>query len=453
MRPSLRLLEDSGLRLEADKQNVPGLKPKAKRSSNLKPLPLNPYIMSNRWLIFTISSSLFFLSQFYRVSNDDIAPPLLSDLSVDTRGLGLISASFFYAFALTQIPISLLLDKVGPRKMMTALSAIGIFGAVIFSRADSMALGVTGFVLLGVGMSCNLMGTYQVLALWFSPRVFASLAGLVVALGTAGNMVATTPLVILVDRMGWRSSFLLIAVINLILVFLFFVIVRDRPPHGNSDSPAANMNIRHAFGNLRKLIRLKDFWIISFATFTRYGIFAAFQALWAGPFLMEVMGYSALATGNLILLLNVGLILGAPCWGTASDRLFNTRKWIIVGGSISILLTIIILAMIPPGTSLPVLAPLFFCFGFFNATGLLVYPHIKELVPAEMSGAAMTGINFFTMIGPAVFLQGLGILMQTLYPKASRGPEAFNAAFTVCIFSLMFVLVSYCFTKEKKPGN
>ena len=82
-----------------------------------------------------------------------------------------------------------------------------------------------------------------------------------------------------------------------------------------------------------------------------------------------------------------------------------------------------------------------------------MYTHIKELVPSEMSGAAMTGINFFTMIGPAVFLQGLGILMQTLYPKASRGPEAFNAAFTVCIFSLLFVLVSYCFTKEKQPWN
>ena len=405
--------------------------------------------MHTRWLIFFISCSLFFLSQFYRVSNAVIAPQLLEDLSVDTRGLGLVSAAFFYAFALTQIPIGLLLDKVGPRRMMTILSAVGILGALVFSQADSLTSGVGGRALLGIGMACNLMGTYKLLTLWFSPRTFATLAGIVVALGTAGNMVATTPLVILVEQFGWRSSFQIIAVINLILTLLFFLIVRDGPSQADSDSPMPGMKIENAFDNILSLFRQKDFWIISYATFARYGIFAAFQALWAGPYLMEVMGYSALTTGNLIFLLNVGMILGAPGWGAVSDRLFHTRKWIIVAGSIIIVLTISTFAMIPADTSLTVMALLFFCFGLFNATGVLMYPHIKELVPLEMSGAAMTGINFFTMIGPATFLQGLGILMQTLYPRASRGPEAFNAAFMVCIGCLLLVLILYCFTKEK----
>jgi hypothetical protein len=79
-----------------------------------------------------------------------------------------------------------------------------------------------------------------------------------------------------------------------------------------------------------------------------------------------------------------------------------------------------------------------------------MYPHIKELMPHEMSGDAMTGINFFTMIGPAVFLQGLGTLMQTIYPDASRGPDAFNAAFILCVICLSNISLLYLFTKENK---
>jgi len=408
--------------------------------------------LSRRWLIFALAASLFLLSQFYRVSNAVIAPMLISDLSLDTRAIGLMSASFFYAFALTQIPISLLLDKLGPRSMMTFLSSIGVLGAVIFSLADTLAMGVTGRVLLGIGMACNLMGSYKLLTLWFSPRAFASVAGILVAVGTLGNMVATTPLVLLVDQLGWRSSFQLIAMINLLLTISFYIIVRDRPLDRNADSTSAvtTMNIAQAFGNLRMLFKQKEYWIISFATFARYGIFAAFQALWAGPYLMEVIGLSALATGNLILLLNAGLILGSPCWGALSDRLFKTRKWVIVAGSLGIAISIILLATISAQTPFAVLALIFFCFGFFNAIGLLMYPHIKELMPSEMSGAAMTGINFFTMIGPAVFLQGLGTLMQALYPEASRGPDAFNAVFVVCLIFLLVLVVLYSLAAEKR---
>lgn len=407
---------------------------------------------SRRWLIFGIAASLFFLSQFYRVSNAVIAPLLIRDLSLDTKAIGLISASFFYAFAVTQIPISLLLDKLGPRSMMAALSLIGVIGAVIFSLADTLAVGVLGRALLGVGMACNLMGSYKLLTLWFSPRSFASLAGILVAFGTLGNMVATTPLVILVAQMGWRSGFQLIAFINFILTFLFFIIVRDQPQPGTalSESAAVKMNIGQSISNLRVLFKQKDYWIISLGTFGRYGVYAAFQALWAGPYLMEVLGLSALTTGNLILLLNVGMIIGSPICGTLSDRLFNTRKWVIVAGSIGIALTIFILAIIPADTPPAALGLLFFCFGFFNATGILMYPHIKELMPAEMSGAAMTGINFFTMIGPAIFLQGLGTLMQALYPAASRGPEAFHVVFIVCIACLVLITILYFFTNEKR---
>ena len=82
-----------------------------------------------------------------------------------------------------------------------------------------------------------------------------------------------------------------------------------------------------------------------------------------------------------------------------------------------------------------------------------MYPHIKELMPTEMAGAAMTGVNFFNMLGPAVFLQGLGMMMQALYPEASRGPAAFDAAFLVCMLSLLMAGGLYTFTKDKERNK
>jgi sugar phosphate permease len=408
-------------------------------------------MMSRRWIIFILATSHFFLSQFYRTSNAVIAPELIRDLSLDTEDLGLLSAAFFYGFALTQIPISLLLDKVGPRWMMTVLSLLGILGAVIFSMADSLGIGLVGRVLLGIGMACNLMGTFKLLTDWFEPLLFATLSGVVASIGTFGNMIAATPLVMLVEQMGWRHSFQLIAGINLILTLTFFVVVHDRPPRPSirTSSREPSISMKQAVLNLARLLGNRDYWVISVASFVRYGTFAAFQALWAGPFLIEVMGYSAISTGNLILLMTVGLLIGGPLWGALSDRVFKTRRRLIIFCLLCLALLYLILMSISPGTRPVVMMPIFFAFGLISSGGMLMYPHIKDLVPQEMAGAAMTGVNFFNMLGPAVFLQGLGILMQRLYPDASRGPAAFDAAFWVCLVMLLAVSGLYFFSKEK----
>ena len=406
--------------------------------------------MSRRWNIFAITSAHFFLSQFYRTSNAVIAPQLIQDLTLDTKALGFMSASFFYAFACTQIPLSLLLDRIGARIMMTGLSLVGILGALIFSWADSLGLGLIGRILLGIGMACNLMGTLKLVSDWFTPRIFATLSGVVFSIGTLGNIIATTPLVLLVEQVGWRHSFRLIAALNLLLTVMLYFIVRDKPDGPESHSPdnTGTESFQQAVANMKLLFHRRDYWIISLSTFVRYGVFAAFQALWAGPYLIEVMGYSAVDAGNLILLMNIGLLAGGPLWGMVSDRLFYTRKWIIVISLIILTAITFAFSTVPPGTRIIVLALLFFGFGLLSGGGLLMYPHIKELMPSEMAGAAMTGINFFTMIGPAVFLQGLGSMMQTLYPNASRGLEAFNAAFLLCVACMSSVAVLYVFTKD-----
>lgn len=408
-------------------------------------------VQLRRWFIFVVGALNFFLSQLYRTSNAVLAPSLIADLSLGSNELGLISAAFFYAFAVTQIPIMLLIDKTGSRKLMTFFSVIGVIGALVFSFAQGLPSALAGRILLGIGMSCAFMGSLKLLSDWFPPLVFASLAGILTATGTLGNMMSSTPLVMLAENYGWRQSFLAIAAFNALLTIALYVILQDKPPadsheRGPSVAPAATS----PFASVLHLLRSKDYWFISIGSFIRYGTFAALQALWAGPLLLVVLKYSPFQSGNIILAMNVGTLAGLPFWGIISDRVFHTRKWLVVSGLFLMAATTLALSQVRTGAPAAATGLIFFFFGFFTASGQLMYAQIKELFSPAMTGAALTGINFFTMIGPAFFLQMLGFIMQTIYPNASFSQAAFSVSLYFCFFCQLLAGLIYLMTKEKK---
>lgn len=407
------------------------------------------------WLIFPLASLLFLLSQFYRVSVAVISLDLIQDLAIDTSGLSLVSAAFFYAFALMQIPISLVLDGIGARKSMTVLSMIAVIGAVMFALGNSLVVLVIARVLMGIGMACNLVGTLKLITLWYNPFRFGTLSALVFSLGTLGNLVAATPLVLMVQAVGWRNAFLIIAGFNLLITMMFYVVARDQPAasHIQGIPEAMPLGFREMAANLIKLFGKRDYWIISLGTFCRYGIFAAVQSLWAAPFLVHVMGISVVSTGNLLLMMSIGTVIGSPVCGWLSDAVLKNRKRIIVAGLLGMAGSLILITRLSSNVPMPILGLLFFGFGFFNGSGGIMYAHIKERMPIEQAGTAMTGINFFTMFGVAVFLQGLGHMMQLFHPGDSLGNEAFTEAFWFCAICLGITAGLYLFTVETLKKN
>lgn len=408
-----------------------------------------------RWVILLTACLLFVLSMFYRASVAVITPDLIRDLGLDVRGLSLVSAAFFYAFAGMQIPISMVLDGIGPRICMTALSLLAVVGALMFAWGDTLATLVIGRILLGAGMSCNLMGTFKLIALWFSPSRFATLSASVISIGTAGNITAATPLVLMVQSIGWRWTFTVFSLLNLLLALVFFGVVRDRPQssRGTGMPGMPSMHWGETLGKLHRLAHEKDYWIISLGTFCRYGIFASIQALWAGPYLMNVIQVSAVAAGNLILLMSIGIITGSPVFGWFSDAVLHSRKKIIVVGLGATGLVLVVLSGLGPDAPMALLAVLFYSFGFFSSSGGIMYAHIKERMPAEHAATAMTGINFFTMVGVVVFLQGLGAVMHGIFPEASLEASAFKGAFLICAACLAVTVGCYLFTVDGRPDS
>jgi len=245
---------------------------------------------------------------------------------------------------------------------MTGLSLLGIAGALIFACAHSIGLGLVGRTLLGMGMACNLMGTLKLMTVWFgSAYPLLPLPVLFFSIGTVGNMAAATPLVLLVNAMGWRQAFMVIAGVNLLLVLILYVVVRDTPPDRSSTSPQEPLpDMRRAFSGLALLLKKKEYWIISLASLVSYGIFGAFQTLWAGPYLMEAMGQSVMNAGYLILIMNLGSISGGPVWGILSDRILRTRKWVVSGGLLILVFIVLFNGRPSRGNRFLVLAFLFF---------------------------------------------------------------------------------------------
>lgn len=403
--------------------------------------------MTRRWTIFGLCTALFLMSMLYRSSNAVIAPMLIRDLGLDYDDLGLLGAVFFYVFALVQLPMGLILDRIGPRATITALNLTATAGAVIFALSEGLAGGVMGRALLGLGMAANLMGPLKLYTAWFKPKVFATLIGITTAVGYLGAMLATSPLALLTEAVGWRVSFFLLAGLNLALSLAIWLLVSNRPSGTEGRPVDPPPRIEHP---VRILAASRTFRSIAATAFLRYGSFAAIQTLWAGPFLIDVLNLSPVAAGHLLLALNVGFICGAPAGGVIADRWLGSRKRTVQIGLAVLGVTVVCLALWPAGWPVWWLGGLFFVSGFFNSWTNIIYAHVKEAMPQAMSGTAMTGANFFTMIGGGVFIHGLGGILARFTGDGRAGEDGYRLAFLVCAAAVGLALAAYAFSREKR---
>jgi MFS family permease len=408
------------------------------------------YMSNKRWVIFVICVSLFLMSMFYRVSSAIIAPDLSRDLALNPEQLGLLGGVFFYAFALVQLPLGLLLDRFGAKMTMVFLNVLGTAGTLIFANANDLTVGVFGRALMGLGMAANLMGPFKFLTIWFDLRKFATLSGLLISIGTLGSIAATSPLALLVQYLGWRGSFYVLAGLHFLLTLCLLIFAGDTAAEeqADHDAPVDRFSNHSVLNDMKTLISSWNYWAISLSIFARYGTYVSIQGLWAGPFLIQYMKLAPVAAGKLLIMLSIGYIVGCPIGGMLSDRIFKSRKWTLIFGLAISATATFVLAQWQSTSYLALLGAVLFVMGFFNGFNQLSYAHIRELMPWEMSGIAMTGVNFFTMMGAGVFIHGLGSVMKHMAAPLSDGGEAYRTAFLICFGALVVALALYITTRD-----
>jgi sugar phosphate permease len=388
---------------------------------------------------------------FYRVSSAVIAPDLIQTFRLNAESLGVLGGAFFYSFALMQIPMGVLLDRIGPRYVMTFFGLVGALGAFVFASSTTFSLAITGRILMGMGMASVLMGSFKVFVLRFPSNKFSTFSGALIAIGTLGSILATSPLAWLSMNIGWRFTFLIAGIITIIFALFIFWVLKDQTDQKEvSADITANGDHKTSIKTLvRIVLGSLSFWQIAMFAFFRYGTFVALQGLWLGTYLIDVKGFSPVRAGNILMMLSMGYIAGAPIAGYLADKVIKSAKITAFCAVVLYALCLLPLTGIVEIDNPVLLGALFSLIGFFNSPGTLAYTHVKELYPIHISGTVIAAANFFVMAGGAVLTPALGIIIETITPKGQLyTPAAYHSAFLVCFLGTAASLVFYGFSKS-----
>jgi sugar phosphate permease len=308
-------------------------------------------------------------------------------------------------------------------------------------------------VFIGVGTSCVLMATLTIFSRWFTSQEFGKVSGLMVAFGNLGNLGGTAPLAMAVAAFGWRDSFLGIAVLQAVGTLLVFALVRNRPPavaggtEPETGAPEAMVTAwKTIFGS-------RDFWLLGLVAFAWYGNYLTLQALWGGPYLMEVMKLSGIETGRMLMGTSVGFIAGSLIIDDIARKVLHSYKKTLLGG-VSVLLVLMLNFLgFAERLSQPLLLLLFFLIGLFVSSGVLIYPLVRSMFPVRIVGTALTSLNFFVLMGAASAQQVMGVVIGSLRTTAPGDPaHAFHAAFGFPIGCLALAIALFFFYRESESA-
>jgi predicted MFS family arabinose efflux permease len=393
-------------------------------------------------------SAAYMLSHFFRAANAVIGTDLMRDLALSPADLGLLTGIFFVIFAGCQIPVGILLDRFGPKRVMLSLMVIAVLGAIVFAIGRDLASLGFGRALLGIGTSALLVGPLVLFSRWFAADRFGTVAGIFVALGTAGSLLATTPLALLAEAAGWRGAFFAMAGATALMLVVLAVVVRDGPD--GRPAPARGETLAEAFRGVLTVARDHRTPGIFGMNLTVYAAGITILGLWGGPYLAHVHGLSKVEAGNILLAIGIASVAGYLAFGPL-DRWFGSRKRPALAGTFATVALLGLLAALP-GLPLWVAAVLLVGIGFTSGGFVLVVAHGRAIAPDHLVGRAVTLFNIGTMGGAALMQWLTGLVIGAVAGTDSNVlPEtAFRAMFALLAASLVLAAIGYIRVPEAR---
>jgi MFS family permease len=372
-------------------------------------------------VVFCPFAAGFYLSYFFRNVNAVISRDLARDFSLSSADLGFLTATYLLAFAAFQLPLGVLLDRYGPRRVLAALLCVAGSGALIFALAQDFVMLSVGRALIGLGVSGCLMGAIKAFTLWFPLSRLATLNGLYLAVGGLGGLSATAPTEAFLGPFGWRALFYVLATASVSVAALIFVLVPEKPLPGHGQTLRAQIA---GFGGIFASI---PFWRIALPLVVCHAGYQALQGLWLAPWLYDVAGYARPAVATALLTAAIAYTIGSVFFGVSSDRLAQAGVSRMTTYKIGLVTSLAMFALLAAGVTagLPAILAVY---AFTAISVSLAYALLTPIFPPEMTGRVITASNVMMFGTSFAFQWGIGAVLR-LFPEIDGRYAAESYAF------------------------
>ena len=375
---------------------------------------MNSHSILNARRIFSAFWAAYLLSYLFRTVNAVISPELTRDLGLAPGALGLLTSTYFVAFAAVQLPAGVLLDRYGPRRVESALLVLGGTGALFFALAESTTGLVVARALIGAGVAVCLMAPLKAIAAWMPRERQASLAGWVMTAGSAGALAAATPTEFALRYMHWRTLFIGLALLTFAVAVWIWLRVPD------TATPVEAPGLRMQWTGVRRLFSHPRFWWIAPLAGCCTGSFFAVQGLWSVPWLTEVNGYDRAVAARHLFCMGTVMLAGYLALGLFATRIARyglaSRHLFGLGFALNIVALAAIVGQLP-GTYV-----WWALYGLGVATNVLAFTVLSDGFAPEFAGRANTALNLLMFGGGFVAQWGIGLVVDAA--RAGFGLDA-----------------------------
>ena len=400
------------------------------------------------WGGWLVAAGFFFYAWVLRVAPSITVEPLMRDFAVGGAIVGNLSAVYFWAYAVLQIPCGLATDRWGPRRVLTiSILATGL-GSAAMGLAPTIELAYAGRALIGFGAAFAFIGSMVVAAQWFPARRFAFFSGAALAVGLAGGVVGQGPLAAVAAALGWRDYMVLLAGWALVHALLAWLLIRDRPPlaeRGTAEGsvpvqPLAEPPKESMRRGLRRVLRQPQNFLIAAFAFLMSVPILAFGGLWGVPYTVVRFGVDTTTAGFAMATMLLGVACGGPLWGLLSDRMGRRKPVLLAGGLLG--LAAIAAGIYLPGLPFGAFQVCVFLAGFGGSAMATSYALGREQNDPRTAATALGFINMCTVLSGAVSQPIFGLLLDL-----SWNGETVNGArvYALDAYQEAFLLLPGCY--------